>query len=97
MIRPIIFLLNFGSLAFDIAKKSKKVNVMNSVSDKKYTGDSSNEQRIFNFIDKWDYRDEANPFYEEVVTREASRAKWRHYYKAKLVYDLRQIQVQTGC
>ena len=49
-----------------------------------------------NFIDKWDYLDEANPFYEEAITREASRAKWRHYYKAKLVYDLRQIQVQTG-
>ena len=25
-----------------------------------------------NFIDKWDYRDEANPFYEEAVTRGAS-------------------------
>ena len=114
---------------------------MNPVSDKKYTGDGSNEQRIFikdarigwrnllndpmkqlangiaqyeyleslgprmggqarrlldNFIDKWDYRDDTNPFYEEAVTREASRSKWRHYYKAKSVYDLRQIQVQTG-
>ena len=114
---------------------------MNSVNDKKFTGDGSNEQRIFikdasigwrnllndpmkqlangiaqyeyleslgprmggqarrlldNFIDKWDYRDESNPFSEEAVTREASRAKWRHYYKAKSVYDLRQIQVQTG-
>ena len=94
---------------------------MNPISDKKYTGDGGNEQRIFiidarigwrtilndsmkqwangiaqyeyleslgprlggqaqrlldNFIDKWDYRDEANPFYDEVVTREASRAKW---------------------
>ena len=92
---------------------------MNSVSDKKYTGDDSNEQRIFikdarigwrnllndpmkelangiaqyeyleslgprmgsqarrlldNFIDMWDNRDEANPFYKEAVTREASRA-----------------------
>ena len=36
-----------------------------------------------NFVDKWDYRDEANPFYEEAVTLEASRAKWWHYYKAK--------------
>ena len=114
---------------------------MNPVSDKKYTGDGSNEKIICikdarigsrnllndpmkqlangiaqyeyleswgprmggqarrlldNFIDKWDYRDETNPFYEEAVTREASRAKWRHYYKAKSVYDLRQIQVQTG-
>ena len=114
---------------------------MNSVSDKKCTGDGSNEQRIFikdarigwrnllndpmkqwaneiaqyefleslgprmggqarrlldNFIDKWDYRDKADPFYEEAVTREASRAKWRDYYKAKSIYDLRQIQVQTG-
>ena len=51
---------------------------------------------LHNFIDKWDYRDDTNIFYEEAVTREASRTKWRHYYKAKSVFDLRQIQVAPG-
>ena len=36
-----------------------------------------------NYIDKWDYRDIGNLFYEEAVTREASRLKWRNFYKAK--------------
>ena len=114
---------------------------MNTQYDKKYTGDGSNEQRIFikdarigwrsllsdpikqlgnriaqyeyleslgpklggqarrlldNYVDKWDYRDIGNLFYEEAVTREASRAKWRDFYKAKSVFDLRQIQVAPG-
>ena len=49
-----------------------------------------------NYIDKWDYRDIGNLFYEEAVTREASRTKWRNFYKAKSVFDLRQIQVAPG-
>ena len=49
-----------------------------------------------NYIDKWDYRDIGNLCYEEAVTREASRAKWRNFYKAKSVFDLRQIQVAPG-
>ena len=46
-----------------------------------------------NYVDKWDYRDMGNLFYEDAVTREASRSKWRNFYKAKAVFDLRQIQV----
>ena len=49
-----------------------------------------------NYIDKWDYRDIGNLFYEDAVTREASRSKRRNYYKAKSVFDLRQIQVAQG-
>ena len=51
---------------------------------------------LYNYIDKWDYRDISNLFYEEAVTREASRAKWRNFYKAKSIFDLRQIQVAPG-
>ena len=114
---------------------------MSNLCEKKYTGDHTNEQRIFikdarigwrsllsdpmkqlgngiaqygyleslgpklggqarrllkNYIDKWDYRDIGNLFYEEAVTREANRAKWRNFYKAKSVFDLRQIQVASG-
>ena len=114
---------------------------MTAIVDKKYTGDGSNEQRIFikdarigwrsllndpmkqlghgiaqyehleslgpklggqarrlldNYIDRWDYRNDDNLYYEEAVTREASRAKWRDFYKAKSVFDLRQIQVTAG-
>ena len=46
-----------------------------------------------NYIDKWDYRDIGTISYEEAVRREASRSKWRNFYKAKSVFDLRQIQV----
>ena len=49
-----------------------------------------------NYIDKWDYRDVCNLCYEEAVTCEASRSKWRNFYKAKSVFDLRQIQVAPG-
>ena len=49
-----------------------------------------------NYVNKWDYRDINNLFYEDAVTREASRAKWRNFYKAKSVFDLRQIQVAPG-
>ena len=107
---------------------------MTNLCEKRYTGDGSNEQRIFikdahigrrsplsdpikqpgngvaqyeyleslgpklggqarrlldNYIDKWDYRDVGNLCYEEAVTREASRAKWRNFYKAKSIFDLR--------
>ena len=111
---------------------------MSNLSEKKYTGDGSNEHRIFvkdarigwrtllsepmkqlgngisqyeyleslgpklggqarrlldNYVDKWDHRDIGNLFYEDAVTREASRSKWRNYYKAKSVFTMRQIQV----
>ena len=46
-----------------------------------------------NYVDKWDYRNSSNLFYEDAVTRAASRSKWRNFYKAKSVFDLRQIQV----
>ena len=114
---------------------------MTNLCEKKYTGDGSNEKRIFikdarigwrslltnpmkqlgngiaqyeylesldpklggharrlldNYIDKWDNHDIGNLFYEEEVTREASRSKWRNFYKAKSVFDLRQIQVAPG-
>ena len=36
-----------------------------------------------NYIDKWDYRDISNLFYEEAIAREASWLKWRNFYKAK--------------
>ena len=49
-----------------------------------------------NYIDRWDYRNDENLYYEEAVTREASRAKWRDFYKAKSVFDLRQIQVMLA-
>ena len=49
-----------------------------------------------NYVDKWDYRDIGNLFYEDAVMREASRSKWRNFYKAKTVFDLRQIQVTQG-
>lgn len=49
-----------------------------------------------NSVDRWDYRNEANLYYEEAVTREASTAKWRKFYKAKSLVDLRQIQVASG-
>ena len=109
---------------------------MSNLCKKKYTGDGSNEQRIFikdarigwrsllsdpmkqlgngfaqyeyleslgpklggqarrlldNYIDKWDYRDIGNLFYEDAVTREASWSKWRKFYKAKSIFDLRKI------
>ena len=41
-------------------------------------------------------RNIGNLFYEEAVTREASRAKLRNFYKAKSGFDLRQIQVTPG-
>ena len=114
---------------------------MSNLCEKKYTGDGSNEQRIFikdarigwrsllsdpkkqlgngiaeyeyleslgpklggqarrlldNCIDKWDNRDIGNLCYKEAITREASRSKWRNFYKAKSVFDLRQIQVAPG-
>ena len=49
-----------------------------------------------NYIEKWDYRALGNISYEEAVRREASRSKWRNFYKAKSVFDLRQIQVAPG-
>ena len=49
-----------------------------------------------NYIEKWDYCNIGNLCYEEAVTREASRSKWRNFYKAKSVFDLRQIQVALG-
>ena len=49
-----------------------------------------------NFVDRWDYRDRTNPFFKEAVKREAKRVLWRAYYKAKAIYDLRQIQVTDG-
>ena len=48
------------------------------------------------FIEKWDYRVDTNIFYKEAITREASRAKWRHYYKTKAVFDLREFHVALG-
>ena len=48
-----------------------------------------------NFIEKWDYRDDTNPYYNEALARETKRAMWRVYYKNKAVFDLRQIQVAT--
>ena len=114
---------------------------MATQNDKKYTGDGSNEQRIFikdarigwrsllsdpmkqlglgisqyeylesmgpklggqarrlldNYVDRWDHRDRTNPFLAAALQREGSRSLWRNYYKAKSVYDLRQIQVAPG-
>ena len=111
---------------------------MNPVSEKKYTGDGGNEQRIFikdarigwrlvlsdpskhlsngitqyeyleslgprlggqarrlldNYVDRWDYRNEDNVNYRAATQREVIRAQWRVYYKAKAVFDLRQVQV----
>ena len=45
------------------------------------------------YLAKWDWLNEDNIYYEEAITREASRAVWRTYYKAKAVHDLRQVQV----
>ena len=42
-----------------------------------------------NSVDKWGHKGKSNPIYEEAVTREASQAMWRIYYKAKVVFDLR--------
>ena len=114
---------------------------MNSIGDKKYTGDGNNEQRIFikdarigwrsllndpmkqlghgivqyeyleslgpklggqarrlldNYIDRWDYCDDTNIYFEETVTRETSRSKWRNFYTAKSVFDFRQIMAPSG-
>ena len=46
---------------------------------------------IDNFLEKWDFNDDNNPYLEEATTREASRVMWRTYYKSKAVHDLRQV------
>lgn len=48
-----------------------------------------------NLIERWDYRDETNYYYEEATTREARRSMWRIFYKSKAVFDLRQVQLAT--
>ena len=45
------------------------------------------------YLNKWDWLNEDNVYYEEATTREAARAVWRTYYKAKAVHDLRQVQI----
>ena len=42
------------------------------------------------YLAKWDRLNEDNIYFEEATTREASRAVWRTYYKAKAVHDLQQ-------
>ena len=41
------------------------------------------------FIDDWDYSNEGGTYYEEVVTREAARDKWRAYYHHRACYNMR--------
>ena len=49
-----------------------------------------------NFVDKWDFTNEDHVNYEEAITREASRAVWRRYYKRQAIYDLCQVQPGAG-
>ena len=46
-----------------------------------------------NYLNEWDRLNEDNVYLEEATSREASRAMWRTYYKAKAIHDLRQVQV----
>ena len=48
------------------------------------------------YLNKWDRLNEDNVHYEEATTREAARAVWRAYYKAKAVHDLRQVQIAVA-
>ena len=43
------------------------------------------------YLNKWDWLNEDSIYYEEATTREAARAVWRAYHKAKAVHDLRQV------
>ena len=43
------------------------------------------------YLNKWDWLNEDNVYYEEATTREAARAVWCAYYKAKAVHDLCQV------
>ena len=45
-----------------------------------------------NYVDRWDYRNEDNLNCRAATQREVLRAQWRVYYKAKAVFDLRQVQ-----
>lgn len=46
-----------------------------------------------NFIDKWSWRKDDNPFNLEATAREADRALWRTFYMEKAVHNLRRVQV----
>ena len=48
-----------------------------------------------NYVDRWDYRNEENIHYRAATQRKVVRAQWRVFYKAKAVFDLRQVQVVT--
>ena len=48
------------------------------------------------YLKKWDWRNEDNVHLEEATSREASRAMWRAYYKAKAVHVLRQVQITVA-
>ena len=48
------------------------------------------------YLNKWDWLNEDNVYYEEATTREPARAVWRAYYKAKAVHDLRQVQIAVA-
>ena len=44
-----------------------------------------------NFLDKWSWTKDDNPYILEAIAREEDRAVWRNYYMERAVYNLNRV------